>query len=337
MAAERDMCTAFYEAGLHMRVNNIDRNDPEQVAFADFMRDYQRSEQQAEAEKEVHDWLLDRTTGPNVLFSSFMNAGWGTFSYWDSVFEDRASESARASLFDDYGTDDGLPPVIRVSDVTVVENEGVATVEYTLSKTTDVEVTITVFTRAGSAVPGEDFRGTFQKLSFAPGATTAALEVEVLNDAQVEDPESFSVVAVNPVNGRTENNPLEATVVIEDDDSVAEIVLSANSVTVNESAGVAEVELTLSAPATEIVRAYVYTQPGSSANPALPGQDFWGLAQAVEFPVGSTQITVPVTILNDTEIEVDETFPLRVVNAVGAKLFSPPTIATITIEDDDHQ
>jgi len=122
MADGAGICSAFYEAGLHMRVDNIDVENPQHLGVRSFMRDYQRSIHQAAVEREVMGYLRVRSTGPNILFSSFDNSGGGTFSYWDSVFEPIARQAPRAEQLSRWG-DGGGTGVVNKAAVTSINVE----------------------------------------------------------------------------------------------------------------------------------------------------------------------------------------------------------------------
>ena len=107
MAKDRNMCSAFYEGGLHMRVNSVDTTNPKHFEIAKFVREYQQSQQQADVEKEINDYLVSRSTGPNLVYANFIAAGRGTFSYWDTVFDSPASYGQRARLLASYGDGGG--------------------------------------------------------------------------------------------------------------------------------------------------------------------------------------------------------------------------------------
>jgi|GEM_PF-1777851 len=123
IAKSAGVCTAFYEGGLHMRVDRVNQYNSGDVAIAEFMRDYQRSYQQGQVEKEVNDWLRSQGGGPHTVYSAFMSAGWGTFSYWDSTFEAKNSESPRAGLIGSYrgrsNTPISVPPTVTPVTPTV--------------------------------------------------------------------------------------------------------------------------------------------------------------------------------------------------------------------------
>jgi len=77
--------------------------------------------------------------------------------------------------------------------------------------------------------------------------------------------------------------------------------------TVFEDAGVATVELTLDQPLNRDQSVLVYTQPKTAIN----GQDFYGLAQRVEFPAGTVSQKVQVQIIDDDVPERYEYFSIH--------------------------
>ena len=98
IARTDNLCPAIYESGLNMR---IDRSDPDNARHRNiqsFVRDYRDSPQQAEVEAEVYRWLRARKVGPTMIYSSVESSGNGTFSYWDTIFDDREDEAPRTRL-----------------------------------------------------------------------------------------------------------------------------------------------------------------------------------------------------------------------------------------------
>lgn len=78
--------------------------------------------------------------------------------------------------------------------VTLSEASAAAvTVDYTTSTSFDVD-------RATTAVPGEDFIVTNDTIIFAPGQTTATIQVFVSGDFDIEGDETFEVTLSNPTN-----------------------------------------------------------------------------------------------------------------------------------------
>ncbi len=97
--------------------------------------------------------------------------------------------------------DNEAAPTASISDGTpgsIVEGEG-STISFTvtLSGPTDQAVTVDYMTVDGTALAGSDFTATSGTLTFAPGETTKTIVVTILNDATIEDPETFTVQISN--------------------------------------------------------------------------------------------------------------------------------------------
>ena len=101
-------------------------------------------------------------------------------------------------------------------------------------------------------------------------------------------------------------------------------------VTVDEGAGSAFFMVRLSKTWTSTVYVDVDTSNGS----ATSGTDYVSVNRRVSVSVGATSVAVPVTILDDTSHESDETFTLSLSNPSNASLSASPS-ATSTIRDDD--
>lgn len=112
-------------------------------------------------------------------------------------------------------------------------------------------------------------------------------------------------------------------------DSGDEPVVSVESVTVNESDGLASLALTLSKPATTTTSVNWATSNGSAVAP----EDYLGASGTVTFAPGETQSTIQVSIVNDTATESQESFSVSLSNPTGLLLGSSEGL--VTIVDDD--
>jgi len=99
----------------------------------------------------------------------------------------------------------------------------------------------------------------------------------------------------------------------------------------NEFQQTANVTIDLSEPATSKIIVHFST----SAKTATPGQDFYGAYEILEFQPGESRKQVPITILNDTALESDETFNAAIWGVEGDDVSVVRGNATITILDDD--
>jgi len=112
-------------------------------------------------------------------------------------------------------TDNDTLPVISVADAAVNESDGTVSVEISLSQAATIPIEALVYTRAGSATGGEDYYGTTEEITFAPGETSQTVDVVILNDDVTETPETFAV-RLGATNAEIEDN--EGIVTITDDE-----------------------------------------------------------------------------------------------------------------------
>jgi subtilisin-like proprotein convertase family protein len=100
--------------------------------------------------------------------------------------------------------------------------------------------------------------------------------------------------------------------------------------TVGEADGQTSVTVELSAAVAYIVTVDINSRDVT----ATGGDDYVPISTTLIFAPGTTQILVPILILDDTLSEGNETFELVLSNPTGAVLSGPPQ-ATITIVDDE--
>ncbi len=105
--------------------------------------------------------------------------------------------------------------------------------------------------------------------------------------------------------------------------------LSIADARVDEPAGQADVEITLSRPTDRIVSVLVHTRVGS----ARGGSDYFGWTQTVTLQPGEMRKSVAVTLLNDAIKEPLENFSVHLLSPANATLDDKSGI--VTIVDDD--
>ena len=102
------------------------------------------------------------------------------------------------------GNGPAQPPGISVSDVTITEGDAggsAARFTITLSEQYDQFVTVNYSTADGTATTADsDYESARGSVTFAPGETTAILQVNVIGDTQVEPDETFRLVLSAPSN-----------------------------------------------------------------------------------------------------------------------------------------
>jgi len=217
---------------------------------------------------------------------------------------------------------------LSAANYSVAEGAGSATITATLNATSTAEVTVTYATSSGTATALNDYLTTTGTLTFTPGMTQTAFNVTIINDALIENAETFSVTLSNPVSA-TLGTPAAATVTINDNDQAA-VALSSASYSANENVGTLPVTLTLNQAAPYTVTVTYATSNGTASAPG----DYTAASGAVSFTPGVTQTTVNLSIVNDALIENNEAFTITLSNPNGATLGAPSS-ATITLIDND--
>jgi len=138
---------------------------------------------------------------------------------------------------------------------------------------------------------------------------------------------SFNVtLSVTDGNGGSDQSSFVWTIV----DAPVTPTLSVTDISVPENAGTADITVTLT-PANPT--AAVSVNVAATRITATPGADYYGFFRNLEFAPNEVTKTVSVTILDDTVIDPDEQFGVRLFNAVNAALGN--RTAVVTIIDDD--
>ena len=241
-----------------------------------------------------------------------------------------------------------LPRVVPGS-VTLTEGDAgstVASIPVTLSAPWPAEVTADWVAAVGSGVvppglaePGVDFAPAGGTVTFAPGDTSAVVEVTVFGDL-VDEPDEYVVLAFgNATNAQIGGFwGLGFARVVDDD---PQPVVIPGSVTVTEGdagSSVASIPVTLSGPSAETVTADWVTvfAPGVGPSAAAePGVDFAAAGGTVTFAPGDTSAVVEVTVFGDVVDESDEYVVVAFGNPTHARMGGFWGLGFAILADDD--
>lgn len=232
----------------------------------------------------------------------------------------------------------GIPDLsikLSIMDVTVTESIGGFRLPITLSQPTAFPVEIVVATRRGSAVNPEDFFGNGLSITIPAGETQASFFVRIVDDTLEESTESFTVRILKAEGVQIDRGV--AVITIEDDDqgALSQFQLEIGPA-VAEGDGEVTVTVSLIPPTTSATSVLIATRPGSG-HPAIPGQDYYGIFQKLDFAAGESQKDVSIVILNDTVTEpIAEFFDVRLFRpSPNAGLIPFRDITVIAVIDDD--
>lgn len=257
-----------------------------------------------------------------------------TFAATGTTITNTASVYAREDITPTNDVDTAIvtvrAPLVNMSVATqsVAENAGTATVVVTLDVPNYAgDVTVTYQSIAGSAQAGNDFTAVNAQLTIPAGQTSASFTVPISDDQLDEDDETLTLAVSNPV-GANLGAVTATTLTITDNDPTP--TLSAASVTIDETAAVANFVFTLSAASGRPVTLVVNTVNGTATAP----EDFIALVnQSFTIPAGSTSVTVPVTIVDNASKEPQEQFSLAI-TPTNATLAAGTITGTIRDNDD---
>lgn len=225
---------------------------------------------------------------------------------------------------------------LSVADATMVEGDSGTTdavFNVTLSAACEADINVNYATADGTATSASDYTPTTGTLTIPAGQTTGMIRVPVIGDKVIEAFEKkFTLNLTSPVNATLSNG--SATGIIRDNDSPGTFAFDNAAYSVNEND-----------PAGKAVITVVRTNGGIgavnvpytiNAGTATATQDFIGSVGTLAFADGQMSATVTITIVNDTLVEIPETFSVTLGTpaTTGAVLGTIPT-TTVTIASDD--
>ena len=246
--------------------------------------------------------------------------------------------SGLGSIVDDepaptVAIDNGLPaPATEGTD-------SIVSFTVTLSGPADREVTVDFTTVDGTALAGQDYVATSGMLTIPAGATSGTIEVAILDDNAVEQPEAFTVQISNAdLDGQTLTITDDSgTGSIEDDDQVARILSIAPDAVAEGGTLSFAVSVDVADPTMEITADYEIvfrTPPGignADAADLAPGTSLTG---TVTIAAGAQVGTIEIATIDDDIPEGLEAFDIVLSNL--SPNVQPGTLtAAGTITDDD--
>ena len=220
------------------------------------------------------------------------------------------------------------------------EAGGTATVTVTLSHPVDADVTVGYATADGDAFAGSDYTDTHGTLTFignvnngGTGQTSKTIQIPILQDPDVEDPETLTLTLSNalPALSSVLGAPATATVTIADDDPPGVIDFKSLRYDVDETDGQAIVTVERVGGVGGAVSVDYETSDGS----ATAGADYAARSGTLTWAAGdSADKTFAVPVTWDGRAEGTESISLALTNPDGGADQGPNSAAVIRIGDD---
>lgn len=213
----------------------------------------------------------------------------------------------------------------------VGESAGEAFVTVTRSGNTATVATVRYATSNGTATNGSDYRSTAGTLSFAVGESSATVRIPITNDTVHEANETVLLALGGPT-GATLGSIGTAILTIVDNDPAP--TLPAVSFALLSSRGSEATsplfDVRLSAPSSQRVTVRYSLVAGT----ATPRSDYTPISGTLTFEPGQTVRRVRVPVMNDTLVEANETFSVRLASPVNATMGANITHAYTILDDD---
>jgi large repetitive protein len=229
--------------------------------------------------------------------------------------------------------DDADAQITSFGNASVTEGDaGTTTMTFTvgLDKPADGDESVDVSDTPGSATNPDDYGDPAPAtVTFAPGASSATIDVPVYGDVLDEGDHSFTLTLSNPANVTIVDATATGTILDDDEMRTASI---ADASVLEGDAGTTDLVFTISLdqPAKGTESLDVTTADGSATAPS----DYAALTdEPVTFAPGQTSAQVAVTVAGDTDVELDETLTVSLGSAVNVDIGTGTATGTITNDD----
>ena len=235
---------------------------------------------------------------------------------------------AIGTLFDN---DD--PPEVSLSQVeaTADENAGPMTFTIVLSELSGRAVDVAYATDDLTATAGDDYTDNDGTIDIPAGQISVSVDVEIIDDDD-EGAETFrfalSSTAGYPTNARLGSITAAGGIIVDDGAAQPSVLLRNASPAVEGSP--VTVDVHLDRPATQVVTLYYSTGDGTATAP----DDYTAVSnELIDFALGEQDQTITVATADDSDIEENETFTVRLDSATNARLLHQSTVLSILDND----
>ena len=178
--------------------------------------------------------------------------------------------------------------------------------------------------------------GTF---SFPAQTDSAHLNFNIVGDATAEGTEDFSVsllIGAGNTPGINIGSPNIHTYTIYDDDNPPKVGFATTTSSVGEAVGATTISVVRTGTTTNAVACNYRLRSAGGSGTATDGDDYTFATGTINFPIGGTTGSVPITIIDDNDIEGSETVILELFAiSGGASFISGQRQHTLTITDND--
>ncbi|MCZ8191304.1 MAG: right-handed parallel beta-helix repeat-containing protein, partial [Microcystis sp. LE19-338.1B] len=213
-----------------------------------------------------------------------------------------------------------------------INENGTAVTQVTVMRSggSDGEVSATINLFNGSATAPSDYNSSPIIVNFANGETSKTVVIPIVNDTVYEANETINLTLSNPTGGAIIRGQNTAVVTIVDDD--IELNFSSRTYNAGEN-GVPAAQVTVNrAGITSVpVGVTLLLRNGTATAP----DDYLDTPITVTFAPGETSKTVTLPIVDDEQLEANETILLSLTDPTNGATLGSQATASLTIASDD--
>ncbi|TQV89522.1 Calx-beta domain-containing protein [Aliikangiella coralliicola] len=237
----------------------------------------------------------------------------------------------------DNSDDTPYPPAgelnLSVSEYSVDENAGTLEVTVNRSGGDYGELQVDYALQDASATANVDYEYQAGTLTFINGEISKTITISIVDDADYEGDEAFTIQLSNLVGDGTIGSLSMAMIVIAEDEAIppaGEIGFEQVAKSVNEN----DTNVTLNVIRTGGSFGELGVSYNTTDASAIAGTDYVALSGNLTFADGETSQSISITLVNDDVYESDEQFAVQLSNLTGDGVLDSQA-ATITIVDDE--
>ncbi|HMU48518.1 MAG TPA: Calx-beta domain-containing protein, partial [Geminicoccaceae bacterium] len=235
-------------------------------------------------------------------------------------------------LYDD-DTQTADLPYIQTDNYVINEIDRFVDVVVRLSSVSSKAITVNYATVADTAASGQDFTIRSGTLTFAAGETVKTIRVNVRNDGIFEPEERFFFDLSNASNAIVADARAEIRIAGHSQLQALPLI-SVSDIILDESAGLARFEVSLSSPTNNLVTVLSQIGPGSiGQGDILNTMGSSSSVRQLVFEPGETIKTIDIVIGDDQSIEQLETFFVSLSNASNASIAKSIGLGSIVDND----
>ena len=225
-----------------------------------------------------------------------------------------------------------ITPTASFADsiIEVFENAGTQTLKVNLSAPTTIDADIQILVTSEKNVKeGVDYVLADRRIHFAKGTASATLLLDLTDDRIVNDPREFTLELI-PGKGIVKDSQKGCCrIVLLDDESEAAVVFNQGQSAFLEANETYYLPLDIEGTPSGVVKVVVETTDST----AIEGVHY--KMESKEFIVGADFKGIPITLVDDDEINDERIFFVNISSVVGARKITSKSICSVIIRNDD--